>query len=445
MIREPLANWIERQYRASVPALLRSVSPLDVVKTRPGFGQTMHARRGAIVASPVLADWDPEPDYFFHWYRDSAVVVDALRLLAGDGGLTPETARAHLSDFVDFSLALGCLEGARTVRDPARTLAVTPAFQQYLRPVDELESVHGDAVAADTRVNPDGTLDISRWARPQHDGPALRALVLLRWMQQAPLDPDLYARCAQLVERDLGFLERNATRPCYDIWEEEQGLHYYTLRISAAALAAAADWLRGRGGQDRADALEALANAWLVQLDGYWLDEAQHYRSRGALASGERSKKELDIAVILAAVHAGDPAARHGFADSRLHATLAQLEALFAARYPINHGRRTGFAMGRYDGDVYHAGGAYHFSTFGAAEFCYRVSQVVPDAAAWRERGDATLDTVREYVGEDGALAEQFDQRDGTPRSARHLAWSYAAFLSCRAARAAALDDAAGR
>ena len=36
---------------------------------------------GSVVASPVLAAYDPEPDYFFHWYRDSAVVMDALRLL----------------------------------------------------------------------------------------------------------------------------------------------------------------------------------------------------------------------------------------------------------------------------------------------------------------------------------------------------------------------------
>ena len=37
--------------------------------------------KGSIVASPVLAAYDPDPDYFFHWFRDSAVVIDAVRLL----------------------------------------------------------------------------------------------------------------------------------------------------------------------------------------------------------------------------------------------------------------------------------------------------------------------------------------------------------------------------
>ena len=32
-------------------------------------------------------------------------------------------------------------------------------------------------------------------------------------------------------------------------------------------------------------------------------------------------------------------------------------------------------------------------------------------------------------------MSEQFDQRTGAQTSARHLAWSYAAFITCVAAR----------
>ena len=49
--------------------------------------------------------------------------------------------------------------------------------------------------------------------------------------------------------------------------------------------------------------------------------------------------------------------------------------------------------MGRYAGDVYYSGGAYYFSTLGAAEFCFRAAAAAgADDAAWRhwlERGDA--------------------------------------------------------
>ena len=85
---------------------------------------------GAIVASPVLADWDPEPDYFFHWYRDSALVIDALRRLAADGGLDGAEARRHLADFVDFSLSLGALDGRALAADPQWGAGVSPEFRQ---------------------------------------------------------------------------------------------------------------------------------------------------------------------------------------------------------------------------------------------------------------------------------------------------------------------------
>ena len=64
--------------------MLTSISPVGIVKLRPRFGQVIVPKPGSVVASPVLAAYDPEPDYFFHWYRDSALVMDALRLLRSD-------------------------------------------------------------------------------------------------------------------------------------------------------------------------------------------------------------------------------------------------------------------------------------------------------------------------------------------------------------------------
>src|ERR1700693_6518131 len=102
---ESIGPWLDQQYRRAGSAMLRSISPVDIVKTRPGFAQTVRPQRGSIVASPVLGGYDPDPDYFFHWFRDSAVVIDALRILYGDGSVGA-AAREHLVDFVHFSHAL---------------------------------------------------------------------------------------------------------------------------------------------------------------------------------------------------------------------------------------------------------------------------------------------------------------------------------------------------
>ena len=111
-------------------------------------------------------------------------------------------------------------------------------------------------------MNPDGTLDISRWARPQHDGPPLRALALLRWLRTLrgrttqPTAEDLFADAERLLRTDLALTARYWREPSLDIWEEELGHHYFTLRVSAAALNEGAEWL-----QESGEAVEAAALA----------------------------------------------------------------------------------------------------------------------------------------------------------------------------------------
>ena len=99
--------------------MLRAVSAVHLEKRRPGFGQTIRPIRGSVLASPALAAYDPDPDYFFHWLRNSAIVIDALRTLieAGAGG---PGAPGAVKDFVRFSLALGDLDGRALLRGGPR-------------------------------------------------------------------------------------------------------------------------------------------------------------------------------------------------------------------------------------------------------------------------------------------------------------------------------------
>jgi glucoamylase len=431
---EPLDRWIERQYRHSAIAMLRSISAVGIAKSRPGFAQTVRPQKGSIVASPVLGAYDPEPDYFFHWFRDSAVVIDALRILFEDDALDGEFF-AHFADFVRFSLALQDLDGRRLGDSPWRD-AIAPEYRQYVRQEEDLAAAHGEALLGETRVNPDGTLDISKWPRPQYDGPAMRAIALLHWRSTVRLESDLAALVDALLRADLRFTRRHGREASFDIWEEEKGLHYYTLRAAARALELGADWFEQQGEQPDATACRSEAIAIFSTLDGFWREDLQFYKSR-ILESHAPSTKELDISVIFAAIHAGGDSATHSVRDPRMHATLARLESLFDAEYAINWNRGAGRgpAMGRYAGDVYYSGGAYYFSTLAAAEFCFRAAAQLPQPRGLIKRGDAFLETVRAYTPASGDLSEQFDQHNGVQRSAQQLAWSYAAFISCIQAR----------
>jgi glucoamylase len=277
----------------------------------------------------------------------------------------------------------------------------------------------------------------------------------------------MWAGCgdaARLLADDLEFVARHWGRPGFDLWEERLGRHYYTLAAQRAALLDGADDAEATGDPARAIAWRSAVADMDAALDAMWSDEDGRYR-RGDDAP------EPDIAIVLAAIHARRADGRHGVLDDRLHATLVQLEDLFAGDYAINRGRDGAPALGRYRGDVYYSGGAYYFSTLAAAELHYRMAAAVaaghamPVTAANRKflerivgtassvqgpewaarlhaalcaRGDAYLATVRRFTPADGMLAEQFDQTTGAPNSARHLAWSYAAFISAVAARRAA-------
>ena len=142
----------------------------------------------------------------------------------------------------------GDLDGRTFVRDGRFRGQVQPSFLQYVRPDEEIAAVFGEAALAEARVNPDGTLDFTRWARPQNDGPAIGSS---RSRAGATAKPDLerasQASMLELAVSDLNFIRTRAREPSFDIWEEERGYHYFTQLVQAEALARGAEWLERAG------------------------------------------------------------------------------------------------------------------------------------------------------------------------------------------------------
>jgi glucoamylase len=434
---------------------------------RSGFGQRVVPAPGSVLASPVPAHYDPDPDYFFHWFRDSAIVIDALRVALA-AGYADRAAVNRFGEFVQFSLALQALDGPEFVRTSGLRARVQAEFLQYLRPDGELSALSGPAIFADTRVNADGTPDLIRWSRPQYDGPAIQAITLLRWWQQVTdlhAHPALQRSLSELIRAELAFTLAHVHDACSDIWEEASGYHYYTQLLQAEALSRGAEWLEHMGERDSAAAQRSAAVKTFARLDGFWDRSAGCYRSQERSAADDTAPK-LDIAVVLGVLHAGRTTDSHSVLDPKAQATLTALEELFEARYAINRDRPRGQApaLGRYAGDSYYGGGAWFLATLAAGEFYFKLAQALhggakmtfaPENARFRQRlgaaemaadgselarlaiarGDAVMRTVRAYTPEDGALSEQFDQTTGAPSSAKHLSWSYAAFITAAASR----------
>ena len=113
--------------------------------------------------------------------------------------------------------------------------------------------------------------------------------------------------------------------------------------------------------------------------------------------------------------------------------------------------------MGRYATDRYYGGNPWYLATLAGAEFYFKLATelrsgarmpATSDNARFRERlsdenpakaafqrGDMFMRTVQAYTPPSGDLSEQFDRATGAQTSAKHLAWSYAAFITAAATR----------
>lgn len=423
------AAWIADQARQSAAALERAISASGLVRRRDVFGQIVVPARGSVLASPEIADWDPEPDYFFHWVRDSAIVMRSVAELMQDavGEAERRRWRGHFEDFVAFSLALCDLDGAEFARNSKHRETTQEDYRQFLRPEAELRTLTGDALLGEPRFNADGTLDFLRWSRPQYDGPALRALACLRFL--AAGGPES-AALTRLLRIDLDFTRRHADAPCIGPWEEagEHAHHYYVALVQLGAL------VHGRDRADNKAAWHEAEERLRAGLDLHWRADLGVYAAIRD-AAGNTAADVIDAAELLAVVDAELLEGPHSEGDPRVQATQAAIEDLFTRTFPINRGLppERAPALGRSRDDTYFGGGAWYPTTLAAAALCYRRGEI--------EKGDAFMATVRALTPEDGTLSEQVDRESGRQTSARHLTWSYAAFVSTARLRRKALED----
>jgi glucoamylase len=393
---------------------------------------------GTIVASPQTND----PNYNFHWIRDSALIVQALsRLLPYLRDTTNESRiRGFIADYVVFS-----------------------------RRLQDMPTPHG---FGEVRFNTDGSVDESSWPRPQFDGPALRALAILDYLERnrRGLDSDLSAAMETIVQKDLDGIVEYYSERGFDLWEYAKGFHFYTRMVQEGALLKGQRYFKHRSKPQWNRAASELRS----QLRHHWHPE---FGTIGEdLSAGPSSdydgneiandESAFSSSVVLAVNHAALSEREYDDLDKRVWSSLWKQQAYFLDNFAFNANRRLGPAIGRGPGDDYYGGNAFFFITAAFAEHDFRVASrlarekgtLVADkerldvlrhvlgvnvkegasfalpskmlARSFAREGDAFLETMLDVIPADGAIAEQFSKEDGSPVSANDLSWSYASVLT---------------
>ena len=197
-------------YDTSIEYLLDNINPAGTMK-------------GTVVASPSKAD----PNYFYHWVRDAALVMNTV------------------------------FEAALKETNQVRKEKLFSVVYDYVERVKNNQFVSGFWNLGEPKYHVDGRAFTGPWGRPQHDGPGLRAITLINFanhlLNEGNTDyvtNNLYNSVLPAlspIKQDLEYVARHWNKQGFDYWEEVMGLHFSTAMSHRKALIQGAQLARRLG------------------------------------------------------------------------------------------------------------------------------------------------------------------------------------------------------
>jgi glucoamylase len=382
----------EFQFKASVKTLIENSTKPDVF---PGF----------VVASPSRHD----PDYYFDWLRDTALVMRTL---------------------VDYW---------EITRDPK----IKQMLLTWVDAEEHRQTMPTLAGLGEVKFNIDGTAFIGPWGRPQNDGPALRAIAMIKFARMLLAEGESHYVVTRLysgvlpadtvIKRDLEYSAHHWRDQNFDPWEEEMGEHFYNLMAQHTALQEGAKLARELGDLGAADFYTKQSKAIGEYIKRGFLDEHIGIRvSRNVSRPLGYKNSGLDVAPLLALNHTWPYQQLFGWGHPNVKKYVQTLRNTFAQIYSVNHRYPDiGVAIGRYPEDMYDGyhtqgvGNPWFLSTLALGEhYCL--------ANGGRHNELAEKQFLRAIFHSDrkGRMDEQINLEHGIMQGARELTWSHGAFMT---------------
>ncbi|KAI8963374.1 carbohydrate-binding module family 20 protein [Daldinia sp. FL1419] len=436
--------------KRAVDSFIATEEPIALEKLLSNIGSSGSNAQGAsdgiVVASPSTSD----PDYFYTWTRDAALVFKAI--IERFTNSYDASLQTQIQNYIIAQAKL------QTVSNPSGSLSDGKGL--------------GEA-----KYNVDFTAYTDSWGRPQRDGPALRAIALIsysKWLIANGYTSTVTSNVWPVIKNDLTYVAQYWNQTGFDLWEEVNGSSFFTVAAQHRSLVEGSALAETLGTSH--DSYDAIAPHVLCFLQTFWSSSSGYALANINVNNGRSAK---DGNTILASIHNFDPALGCDAAtfqpcsDKALSSHKVVVDS-FRDIYGLNSGIPTGsaIAVGRYPEDVYYNGNPWYLLTLAAAEQLYDALYVwqttgsitvtstslpffqdlVSDVAAGTYKAgtdtytsiynavflyaDGFFNVVSQYAESNGALAEQYDRDNGTPLSAKDLTWSYASFLTAAARRA---------
>lgn len=227
----------------------------------------------------------------------------------------------------------------------------------------------------------DGKPFTGNWGRPQRDGPALRSLTMMNYINtEVKFHEDKNYRefrdmFNEIIRFDLDYVALKWHQNGFDLWEEIDGKHFYTFMVQHACLVAGRKMAKGMGFNAAGSYYAAQAEYISAFIkDKFWDSSKGHLIETFHLDY----RQGLDSALFLASVHSLDLINWNGhdsatdlyppYSDEMVGSLAKYIESM-RFLYPINFDRMSkfenlglnssvvGIGVGRYSEDVYNGNG----------------------------------------------------------------------------------------
>nr|QUS93302.1 glucoamylase [synthetic construct]CAC83969.1 glucoamylase [Saccharomycopsis fibuligera] len=468
--RSNFTQWIHEQPAVSWYYLLQNIDYPE--------GQFKSAKPGVVVASPSTS----EPDYFYQWTRDTAITFLSLIAEVEDHSFSNTT----LAKVVEYYISN------------------TYTLQRVSNPSGNFDSPNHDGLG-EPKFNVDDTAYTASWGRPQNDGPALRAYAISRYLNAVAKHnngklllagqngipyssaSDIYWK---IIKPDLQHVSTHWSTSGFDLWEENQGTHFFTALVQLKALSYGiplsktyndpgfTSWL-----EKQKDALNSYINSsGFVNSGKKHIVESPQLSSRGGLDSAT-----YIAALITHDIGDDDTYTPFNVDNSYVLNSLYYLLVDNKNRYKINGNYKAGAAVGRYPEDVYNGvgtseGNPWQLATAYAGQTFYTLAynslknkknlvieklnydlynsfiadlSKIDSSYASKDSltltygsdnyknviksllqfGDSFLKVLLDHIDDNGQLTEEINRYTGFQAGAVSLTWSSGSLLSANRAR----------
>lgn len=445
--------------------LLNNIATSEHSFVKEDWGRVIQSKPGAVLASPSNKGPVFDQDYQFHWVRDAAITMNqVVTEYVNSHGKMKDALYDRLLNYVAFE---------------------NQAQRQPSNP--------GEETLGQPKFNFDGTVWEGAWGRPQNDGPALRALTLVRIANEvlpAGEQHPLRGTLSQMIYTDLDYLIAHWQDKSFGLWEEVNDRdHFFNKMGQRKAFVEGARYAEHLGDHDRAAHYRVIADEITKSLSLHW-NASRGYLSETVYQQDYKGGG-LNSSIILGALYGNlqDSEDPYAITSDAVESSVFYLRNAFAALYPLNVNHpELAPLIGRYpndmyDGDKFLYGNPWVLLTNALAQYYYecaleysklgvihvntinlsffsqlnanlRVSIGVIshrkdsehfDAVikALISEGDRLLARVRSLDECQGGVclhfAEQIDRMSGRQVSAQDLTWSYGSLLGALAARSQAM------